>query len=322
MEQFGEPGWKSCRLRQLGVLSEGMRHERELIDLARRQGMLVSTSDALRHVSRSTWARAVDSGLWCLVAPGWYRHAATPLTFEIQVRAGSAWLGSRGALFGGTALRWLGVEIDAPMRAAFLVPRALRSIPNWMTVHTSQFWAADDVTRHRGVRTCTGTRAIVDLATEGASAHQLEQVIDDAIRLRRTAMARLRASLAVLSGSGRPGCVLLRELLLDSGGESFLERRFLRLMRDHGIPRPECQVVFKQDGATVARVDFFFPWAKLVVEVSGRRGHSSDLDRRRDARRRNKLQETVAVVEFTTADVIDDPGYVLATLRRRLRVAG
>ena len=86
--------------------------------------------------------------------------------------------------------------------------------------------------------------------------------------------------------------------------------------------RLQCQTVFKADGATVARVDFYFRTASVVVEVSGRRGHTSDADRRRDARRRNRLQETSVVVEFTTADVIDDPAYVLATLRRHLHVRG
>lgn len=53
----------------------------------------------------------------------------------------------------------------------------------------------------------------------------------------------------------------------------------------------------------------------VVVEVSGRLGHSSDRERQKDARRRNELQEMgTKVLEFTTADVIDDPGYVLRTL--------
>jgi hypothetical protein len=240
--------------------------------------MLLSDSDALRLVSHDTWRRTLDSGLWCPVAPGWYRHSATPLTFAMQVRAGSAWLGTRGALFGSSALHWLGVELPEPASVSFVVPRSLRSIPKWMTVHTSRFWQTDDITRYRGVRTCAATRAIIDFAGEGASARELEHVIDDAISRRRTALNRLTQRLSGLSGRGRAGCALLRELLLDSGGESYLERRFLRLARDHGIPRPECQVVFKAGGTAVARVDFYFAAANVVVEVSGRRGHSSDSD--------------------------------------------
>ena len=55
----------------------------------------------------------------------------------------------------------------------------------------------------------------------------------------------------------------------------------------------------------------------LIVEVSGRRGHSSDAERAKDAQRRNELQILgYTVLEFTYADIKDRPDYVLATLRR------
>ena len=109
--------------------------------------------------------------------------------------------------------------------------------------------------------------------------------------------------------------------LLDSGGESYLERRFLRLLRVNGLPRPECQVVFRRGGTTAARVDFRFPGRSVVVEVSGRLGHTSDRDLQRHARRRNALVHAGwQVLEFTTADVIDTPDYVLATLTSALLV--
>jgi hypothetical protein len=261
----------------------------------------------------------VDKALWLPVAPGAWRHAASPLTFEMQVIGGSRWLGARGVLFGGPALRWLGVDVDEPTRAAFLIRRGLRSVPNWMEVHTTQSWSDRDVVRRHGVRTSTATRAILDWATTGVSARRLEVAIDSAMRLRLTAVSRLTHRLAETGGRGRPGTTVLRELLLDSGGESYLERRFLRLVRTSGLPRPNCQVVYRSGGRTVARVDFQFPGSNVIVEVSGRLGHVSDRERQRDARRRNHLQsEGNVVIEFTTADVIDDPPYVLRTLRREL----
>ncbi len=259
--------------------------------------------------------------MWTQIAPGYFHHSATLLTFEMQVRACSGWVGIRGALYGSTALRWLGIDVPEPHHPEFLVPRDRRAIPNWVTVHTTVKWDNGDIIRRHGVRTTTATRAVIDYAAQGVSAGDLEHAIDEAIRLRRTALVRLKRRLAGLSGKGHHGCALLRELLLDSGGESHLERRFLRLLREQGLPRPECQVVFKRDGETVARVDFVFPNERVIVEVSGRIGHTSDRDRQRDARRRNHLQSLGnEVIEFTTADVIDDPGYVLATLRASLHV--
>ena len=272
----------------------------------------------------SAWRRerAQDDGLWSQVAPDQLHHAATPLTFEMSVRAGAHWLGKRGALYGASALRWLDVEVPASDRAEFLVPRSLRSIPNWVTIHTTTQWESSDLINHNGVRTTTATRAILDFATSRPTAAQLEQTIDSAIKLRRTTQVRLAQRLATLRGTGRYGVRLLSELLLDSGGESYLERRFLRLLRNVGLPRPQCQVVFRDNGNHVARVDFLFAASKTIVEVSGRLGHVSDRDRQRDARRRNRLQQMGnTVLEFTTADVIDGQAYVLASLSKSLGVA-
>ncbi len=296
--------------------------ELDLIERAMANHHLL-TSTALHELGMNPgrWERLVDKGLWIQVAPGHFRHAATPLTFPMMVRAGAGWLGRRGALFGTTALWWLGVDVPEPTHADFLVPRSSRSIPNWMTIHTSKMWSARNFVWHEGVRTTTAGRAIIDHASTMPSARSLENAIDSAISIRRTAMPRLSAELARVSRRGRPGVRLMRELLIDSGGESPLERRFLQLLRQHGLPRPSCQVVFHSSGKFVARVDFAF--GRLVVEVMGRLGHVSDRDRQRDTRRRNALtREGLEVVEFTTADVIDDPAYIVRTLAERGLVAG
>jgi len=298
-----------------------VRDETALIVWAAAHCSLVSDAGR-RSVGISDWAweRAQADGLWIQVAPGQFRHAATPLTFEMKVRAGAAWLAGRGALFGTTALRWLDVEVAEPTHAEFLVPRAQRSIPNWATIHTTKRWDDGDVINHNGVRTTTAARALLDYATQQPSAMQLENAIDSAIRMRRTALIKVTRRLATLRGTGRAGTTFLSELLLDSGGESHLERRFLRLMRTAGLPRPDCQIIFRRNGERVARVDFTFPATNTIVEVSGRLGHTSDRDRQRDARRRNQLQQLGHhVIEFTTADVIGDPEYVLATLEEEFR---
>ncbi|MDO8390901.1 MAG: DUF559 domain-containing protein [Actinomycetota bacterium] len=291
-----------------------------LITMGACNGGLVTDADALTVMGPQAWHRAQDAGLWIEVAPHHYRHAATPSTFDMSVRAGAAWLGHRGALFGSSSLAWLGVDVPTPVTAEFLVPRGRRSIRS-LVLHTTTRWNESDVIRHDGVRATTAARAIIDWATQGTTSAQLERAIDSAIRLRRTALARLTERLGELGGSGRYGVVRLRELLLDSGGESYLERRFLRLVREAGLPRPRPQVVFRANGTTVARVDFQFPGTRVVVEVCGRLGHSSDSDRRKDAHRRNHLQQTgMVVLEFTTVDVIESPARVLHVLIASLPV--
>jgi hypothetical protein len=112
---------------------------------------------------------------------------------------------------------------------------------------------------------------------------------------------------------------LIDELLDDSGGHTMLERHFLRLMREAGLPRPTPQVVFRDGSRTVARVDFLYPEHRLVIEVSGRLGHSSPFERARDAQRRNELHDLgVTVYEYTWEDITRRPGWVIRTMRARL----
>ncbi len=102
-----------------------------------------------------------------------------------------------------------------------------------------------------------------------------------------------------------------------------LERRFLELVRLAGLPRPTPQVIHRRDGRAIARVDFYFEPYAVVVEVSGRKGHSSPAERARDAQRRNELQDLgQAVFEYTWEDVTTRGPMVAQTLTARLHAAG
>ena len=70
-------------------------------------------------------------------------------------------------------------------------------------------------------------------------------------------------------------------------------------------------------------MDFCFDAHDLVIEVSGRKGHSSPAERARDAQRRNELQDAGRrVYEYTWEDVTERFGFVARTMRERLRQAG
>lgn len=264
------------------------------------------------------WAYRVAAGEWVPVMPTVWRHAATPETWELRVRAGWRWLQPNAAVAGRCAAAWWGLDGFEEGVVEFGVSRARRSVGG-VAVRLTRDWAAKDLLRHRGVRVTTATRTIIDLAGQEASAAELERAIDSAVRLRLTSIPTLTRRMAELAKPGRAGIPLLRELLLDSGGESALERRFLRITRAHGLPRPQTQVTFKVRSSRAIRVDFLYEAQQVVVEVSGRLGHASDADRSKDARRRNELQHRgFEVIEFTTADVIEDPAYVITTMRRSL----
>ena len=59
-------------------------------------------------------------------------------------------------------------------------------------------------------------------------------------------------------------------------------------------------MIHRRGAETFARVDFLFEPFGVVVEVSGRLGHSSPAERARDAQRRNELQDAGRhVFEYT-----------------------
>ena len=287
------------------------------METAARKHYLVEYEDvqAAEMTSRQ-FAYRVSAGEWIAIMPSVWRHLATPETWELRVRAGALWLGDTAALAGRSAAAWWNLDGFERDVVEFVTSHERRS-RGGVAVRLTREWTAKDLLRHDEVRVTSATRTIIDLAGQGATARDLERAIDSAVRLRLTSIPTLTKRMRELAKSGREGLPVLRELLLDSGGESALERRFLRLIRIAGLPRPQTQITFKARATKAIRVDFLYPEQRVVVEVSGRVGHTSDGDRRKDARRRNELQHRgFAVIEFTTADVMTDPDYILESLGR------
>ena len=291
-----------------------MKQDLQLIDLAGRQHSLITRDDVgACGLSSQQWCDRLDVGVWLPAADGVFRHRATPVTWDLRVRAASLSLGHDAALYGPTAAQWWELEGFAEDQVEFVVPRVRKSLDPSVRLHTTRRWSTADLLTRDGVRLTSAVRTIIDLAGSRTSTDLLEKAIDSAVRLKLATIPRLTRRMTELA-PGRPGIAILREILLDSGGESFLERRFLRLMRDARLPRPTCQVVHAP-GGRVMRVDFEFRPKNVVVEVSGRFGHTSDRHRQTDARRRNALQQLgKTVLEFTTIDVLSSPDYVVATL--------
>ena len=297
----------------LGVKVE----DRALLSAALKKYYLVEYGDVKNAgLTSRQFAYRVAAGEWIAVTPSVWRHLATPDTWELRVRAGALWLGGDAALAGRSAAAWWGLDGFEQVGVEFVTSHERRS-RGGVAVRLTRDWSPKDLLRKDGVRLTSATRTIIDLAGQGATAQELERAIDSAVRLRLTSIPTLTKRMSDLAKSGREGIPVLRELLLDSGGESILERRFLRIVREAGLPRPQTQITFKVRTTRAIRVDFLYADQRVVIEVSGRVGHASDSDRRKDARRRNELQHRgFAVIEFTTADVMTDPGYVIESLGR------
>jgi very-short-patch-repair endonuclease len=298
-------------------LTVGMDPDEALMKIGEgKHGLIVRADVARAGLSSDQWNRRLEHGAWCEMAPQVWRSRGVPATWQLRVRAGLIWLGPNAALFGRTAAAWWGIDARPVDDVEFVVPRRRRAVEGPFIVHTTTEWDTSELLRKDGVRLTNALRSIIDLAGTEPSAKALENVIDEAVRKKLLSLDRLAERVGELGGRGRSGSVMLRSLLLDSGGDSHLERRFLELVRRAHLPRPTCQVIHREGTKTIARVDFLFAGTNVVVEVTGRLGHVSDAERRRDAHRRNALQLAGRVVlEFTTADVLDAKDYVTTTLR-------
>lgn len=268
---------------------------------------------AQRAAEAAGWLRAVESSVVVV--------AGSPDTWLRRVHVALLAVGEHGWLSHESAARLHGLDRSTSKVVELTVQRASRSVRCSATVHTTEHVGPLDVVTVDGLRCTSATRTIIDLAASGARRGRLEAAIDSAVRLGLSAPIVIERRLAELRGPGRRGARELDRLLVDSGGETILERRFLELMRRGGLPRPTTQAVQRRDGRHVARVDFLFPDHGIVVEVTGRLGHSSPAERARDAQRRNELTDLgLRVYEYTWAQVTERPADVISSMRDRLGV--
>ncbi len=108
--------------------------------------------------------------------------------------------------------------------------------------------------------------------------------------------------------------------LMDAKAGSLLESVFRVLVHLAGLPPPETQVRLL-DGDI--RVDFYWPGARVVVEVEGYEFHSGRAAWSRDCRRHNRLVAgEYRLLRFSWDDIKYGHPYVVETLKAALSLTG
>jgi hypothetical protein len=159
----------------------------------------------------------------------------------------------------------------------------------------------------------------VDLAGV-LSKRRLERVLERSETLRFFDLGNLRAALG--RSNGRQGTAALRDLVGRMDDQppptrSELERRFLDVVMEAGLPRPITN-------ATVAglEVDFHWPDERLVVETDGRATHDTAAAFERDRRRDLQLESAAwHVIRISYRQLEENPEKVVAALRIPRRAA-
>jgi very-short-patch-repair endonuclease len=190
------------------------------------------------------------------------------------------------------------------------------------TIHTSMSIPLIDRSLPHGIPALSPTRTLVTIA----GTHTREQVttaLDGAIRDGLTTEDFLHRRIAALRTSGRDGIRGMLEVIegveVTRGGQSWLEREFLRLISVSGVAAPATQQILGRRGDRLIRVDFHFPGTNVVVEVLGYRYHRTPSQLIGDAERMNRLQpDGFHVLQFTYHHVVSDGPAVVRTFLEAL----
>jgi hypothetical protein len=108
---------------------------------------------------------------------------------------------------------------------------------------------------------------------------------------------------------------------LDTGAHAVSERELHALLDAAGIAY-EANVTIRCSDGTAAIVDVLLEATRTIIEIDGRRYHSSPEVFQRDRRRQNALvNDGYTVLRFTWFDLIDRPAHVISVIKRQLAAA-
>ena len=191
--------------------------------------------------------------------------------------------------------------------------------PHGIVAHRDGWLPPSDRTTYRGVPCTTAARTLLDLAGV-LSPRSLRKALGEAEVLRLVDHPRLRSQ--IRRGRGRRGVARLRLLLDQTHPEarwsrSELERTFLHVCLQAGLPQPEVNVTLEVGGRRF-RPDFLWRRERLILEADSRRFHDTDVAFVDDRRREQMLQVAGWRVSRCTWEQVEHEPVALAETIRRL----
>jgi hypothetical protein len=213
-----------------------------------------------------------------------------------------------------------GYRLKSPFDVTILRDRNVRRIGH--RIHSTTVLDLIDRSVVNDIACTSGARTLIDLArTE--SVERLTVAFDSGLRDGRFNESLVHRRIVALRSSGRFGVPRLMSAIEGveaiHGGHSWLEREYLRMLSEAGLPRPETQAVLTRAGDKLVRVDFRFPGTPVVVEVLGYHSHRTKEHLQRDTHRLNALiTDGFRPYQFTYVDVVERPADVLEQSRRAL----
>jgi very-short-patch-repair endonuclease len=287
--------------------------EEKIRSIASRAWGVVTRQELLNAaVSARELERRVQKGLLIRVYPAVYRVGHTARSVEATYMAAVKACGP-GAVLSGLAAAYLyGILKTKHPPPPEVTTLTERRIPGIKTRRVRGL-PEEDVDTWRGIPVTTVARTLTDVASV-LQFDDLARTCHEAGVRYRTTPRQVNAVLKRRPNA--PGSKKLRRVMRGEArvALSKLERRFLELLREAGLPLP---VTNRLAGSK--RVDCRWPEHRLTVELDSYTYHASrhaweqDRRREREAYRRGDRHR-----RYTYDDVFGDPSEMLAELRELL----
>ncbi len=288
--------------------------EQELARIASSAHGVVTRGQLLdAGVSAAGIQRRVRKGLLLIEYRGVYRVGHRAPSLEASYLAAVRACGERAILSGRAAAHLLWI-LKGPAPAPEVTTPSKRSVAG---IRNRRARRVDprDVRVWRGIPVTTVERTLVDLAAVLGSDGLARACHEAGVRY-GTTPAAVEAVLARRPNA--PGAGNLRRVLRGDVHVTLskLEQRFLRLLRENGLPVPKTN-----RPAGGRRVDCRWPEHRLTVELDSYRYHNSrhawEQDHHRD---REAYARGDDLRRYTYGDVFEAPHLMLRELRRLLPV--
>jgi hypothetical protein len=288
--------------------------ERQLARLAsRRHGVFSKAQALVLGATQDIVEHRLKTGRWLRVAPNVYRIAGVPETWHGRVLAEVLSAGPCAVVSHRTAAVLSGLEGARVRRPGIRVHESL-DLP-------------DPTATVRDAIPVTGiARTLLDIGAV-VPFERVDQAIDDGLRRHLTDWPTLWETLITYARRGRRGAGPLRAVLDERFGErvvpdSWMERCFLRVLADTGLPLPEPQYELR-DGADrfVGRLDFAYVTERVAIELDSVAHHDGRRALTEDDRRQNRITLLGwLVLRFTWRDLVERPDRVCADVAAALQV--
>lgn len=259
-------------------------HNESEHELMARQFALITARQAARcGISASAVTRRVASGEWTRVFPSVYRLTAAEVTLRQWALAPVLWAGDGALASHATAALLHGFDLREPRKPEIWVPPRCKVRSATVRVHRGSRLDRADRTAVDGIPVTTPTRTLIDLSGR-LEDDKLLALAESLLRRDVVREDRLRARLAALRTSGRPGAGRLGSLLDQRGDgrplESPLETLVWRIILSTGVRLPERQYWIVAAGDRY-RLDFAWPDLKFGLECEGFEGHGGFVEWRK-----------------------------------------